>query len=145
MTEPESTAEPKPRPRVVPAPWGQVYTRFSDGWYRIAPTDRPLSYRAVLDHIERFHTRWRVLRPGLAYRLVGDRILVLWHNRDGSYRCGYVSASGPRKGVWLVERGTVTVARNAGELWLRDQPRQRATPLSLAQIRDRIEGKGDQG
>jgi hypothetical protein len=120
-----------------------VYTRFSDGLYRIRPADKPLSYPAVLDMIDRFHHRWRVLRPGLAYRQVGDRILVLWHNRDGTYRCGYVSALGERKGHWIVERGTVTQARNAGELWRRDQPRQAAPPLSLAQILHRIEGGRD--
>jgi hypothetical protein len=109
--------EPLPRPDHHETPWGETYHRCTDGYYRVRTSDPPLAYSALLDKIERYHLRWYVPRIGVGLHVHGDRVAVLWRNRDGTYRAGHVAAAGPLDGKWLVESAPFRRAATRAELW----------------------------
>ena len=129
-----------PRPDRVQAPWGELFVCGLDGYYRARRTDRPLALDALNDKIDRFHRFWQMLRPGVGYRVTGDRVLTLWRNGDGSYRVGHVAVSGPSDGQWLVESGSYQEANNAGRVWHQTHGEAPHQGITASHIQARLRG-----
>jgi superfamily II DNA or RNA helicase len=109
----------------------------------------PAAYEE-LDLFGKSELAWLFTKAGTRFLPCGDRIALLWENKDGTYRAGHTSRGGPMIGTWLIKGADLDTARHAAEAWaLEYAPSmarkgaswRRAQPPSPEQIR-RALGEG---
>lgn len=144
---PDWTAAPRtsaPRPEAITTPWGARYVREPSGLYRSRPDERPRSWPALVDLLDRQadRTRWRITIAGTAFRPVGPtRLALIAPDPAGGWRAGHAAvALTARDGMWLTRRVEQVAARAAIDAWITARSPELARRVSVREATERLDG-----